>query len=387
MALKLLGPPVVPHDVPLQVHGEVLGERLEASGTPRLAHLACHGRLVVGDDRVCAEGLEAGLEGDFALYWLLLVLIVGPRVATLPLGLPLLVRAHLVGVDGSVNGDAEREHWLLHRAVLDLAGLQVREALLRLDLERRSEEGEASSFVPTIEKLAEMNEVLVDILLVPCAELSVSLAHQELEHLRTYVLTRPLGAGLHLGTVLVGEEACSKLRHLSAEVLGSTADRRCAEDGGGGGEVAFLELREGEEHLKHAVHVTAVPKVLEAYESGAAEGYELLAALADAIEVKLDVEIDLQLSHSLLRLLHLHHVDAPVREVLCKERILNHVVLVLSVRVHIRPVRGDGPKLDAKAEVVALGLFLLVVLQRSPRPPPELPRAVDLTPPGANVAV
>ncbi len=40
----------------------------------------------------------------------------------------------------------------------------------------------------------------------------------------------------------------------------------------------------------------------------------------------------------------LHHVDAPVAQVLHQQRVLYHRVLVGGVAVHVRPVGGDGPQ-------------------------------------------
>lgn len=46
---------------------------------------------------------------------------------------------------------------------------------------------------------------------------------------------------------------------------------------------------------------------------------------------RLDVEIDLELGHGLLALLHVHHVDPEVREVRAQPGVLHHVVLVRCV--------------------------------------------------------
>ena len=65
--------------------------------------------------------------------------------------------------------------------------------------------------------------------------------------------------------------------------------------------------------LEDGVDVARVAQVFEPDSSRAVRLFELRARLGDLIKLEPFVEVDLQLRHGLLRLLHAHDVDAPVR--------------------------------------------------------------------------
>ncbi len=87
----------------------------------------------------------------------------------------------------------------------------------------------------------------------------------------------------------------------------------------------------------------------------------------------------------LLSLVHLHHVDPPVSEVLREERVGDLVVLVRRVRVDVCARRSDRAELDHQREAVGrVGhASLLVVVERAVR----TARAVVLPAPRADVPV
>ena len=65
--------------------------------------------------------------------------------------------------------------------------------------------------------------------------------------------------------------------------------------------------------LKYRRHDMAMlPSCSSVFVLGTVRGLEIRASLGDRIELEPLVEVDLQLSHGLLRLGHGHHVDAPV---------------------------------------------------------------------------
>lgn len=45
---------------------------------------------------------------------------------------------------------------------------------------------------------------------------------------------------------------------------------------------------------------------------------------------------------------HLHAIDAPVCQVLCQERVCDHIILIRCIAVHISTMRCDGTQLDSQ---------------------------------------
>jgi hypothetical protein len=76
------------------------------------------------------------------------------------------------------------------------------------------------------------------------------------------------------------------------------------------------------------------------------------AGVSHLVEVVVQVEVDVHLGHGLGRLLHLHHVDSEVGEVLPEQRVDHHVVLVGGIAEDVCALGGDGAELDAQHVVL-----------------------------------
>mmetsp|Transcript_31999 Transcript_31999/g.67330 ORF Transcript_31999/g.67330 Transcript_31999/m.67330 type:complete len:201 (-) Transcript_31999:721-1323(-) len=196
----------------------------------------------------------------------------------------------------------------------------------------------------------------------------MALAQQLLQHPRAHApgVAEVGGVGaVAADSVACTEQPVCQLGHLHEHVVGRLAPRRSEE-----ARRALTQLRklgESEEDLHDGVHVARVSQVAHADEARAGDGLQIASRLGDGVELQLLVGLDVHLVHRLLRLLHLHHVDAPVRQVL-RQLGINHLgVLVLGVRVHVGPVRCDGAQLDHQREAVwrEVLLGLLVVVERA----------------------
>ena len=135
--------------------------------------------------------------------------------------------------------------------------------------------------------------------------------------------------------------------------------------------------------LEDGVDVARVAQVFEPDSSRAVRLFELRARLGDLIKLEPFVEVDLQLRHGLLRLLHAHDVDAPVRQVFRESRVGHHVVLVGGVRVHVGARGGNGAELDRERVLLPGRLARVVVAQRTA----VAAAAVPVLTAGADVAV
>ena len=135
--------------------------------------------------------------------------------------------------------------------------------------------------------------------------------------------------------------------------------------------------------LEDGVHVARVAQVFEPDSSRAVRLFELRARLGDLIKLEPFVEVDLQLRHGLLRLLHAHDVDAPVRQVFRESRVGHHVVLVGGVRVHVGARRCDRAELDRERVLLPGRLTRVVVAQRAAVAAAAIPVLTS----GADVAV
>ena len=98
-----------------------------------------------------------------------------------------------------------------------------------------------------------------------------------------------------------------------------------------------------------------------------------------------ELRLDVHRGHGLLGLLHLHHIDPPVRQVLGELRVHHQVVLVGCVRVDVGAVRRDRAELHDEREAVGRVRRPRdrVVVERAVRPA----RAVVLAAARADVAV
>mmetsp|Transcript_13134 Transcript_13134/g.52396 ORF Transcript_13134/g.52396 Transcript_13134/m.52396 type:complete len:280 (-) Transcript_13134:554-1393(-) len=212
--------------------------------------------------------------------------------------------------------------------------------------------------------------VVVDVLLQLAREVGVTLAEEVLDHARRHRSS--------LASIAVCAEADGELGELDEEVLGG-AGAGGLESARSHGEVSVGDLGEGKEDLKETVAVAGVAEVAESNVSGASDGRELETVLGDGAPLIAEIEVNLQLCHGLLGLLHLEHVDTPVGEVLGEKGICHVVVLVLGVTVDICTVRSDGAQLDNERVLLA---SLLEVLERCA----STTGAVPVLPPASNMS-
>ena len=291
-----------------------------------------------------------------------------PALRLLPFQLALAIQILLVR--GQIDRNLEGQHVLAAGHVPNLAGLDARDAFLNLKLKLRRRKlrtvarARASRLgsLRARHHLEQVLKVLHRVLLPAGAKLGVTLADDRLEHSRLDGGDGRVVAGARTLCVPIGDQTDGDLGHLGAKVAGGVRRGRL-EDGVGARAVPLFVRGNFLEALEDGVHVARVAQVLEPDAPGAARLRQLRARLRDLIELEALVEVNLQLRHGLLRLLHAHDVDTPVREVLREFGIRHHVVLVGGVRVHVRAGGRDGAELDRERVLLTLRFTLLVVAQ------------------------
>mmetsp|Transcript_38721 Transcript_38721/g.111916 ORF Transcript_38721/g.111916 Transcript_38721/m.111916 type:complete len:311 (-) Transcript_38721:606-1538(-) len=298
---------------------------------------------------------------------------------------------HLVEVVGVVQLDGQPEHCVSVPGVGDAAAAA---GLHHPLLDRELEEG--GEGVPSLEPRAErralgprqlLEEVLQElrgVLLPARAEFRVVPADQRAEHTRgnQQLWVAFVFALLQRWRIAVRVQGVCQLGHLGDEVRGRLR-RRFRADLEVRVQISLLGLRQGEQQLHHGVHVARVAEVPQADDAGAPEALQALAVLADRVPVAVQVQVQVQLGHGLVRFLHLHHVDAPMLEVLGEEGVLDHVVLIRRVGVHISTLSGDRPQLHDQGEKIPLRPLFVKVVEGTI----ATACAIKELPPAADVAV
>mmetsp|Transcript_27860 Transcript_27860/g.65032 ORF Transcript_27860/g.65032 Transcript_27860/m.65032 type:complete len:213 (-) Transcript_27860:634-1272(-) len=212
----------------------------------------------------------------------------------------------------------------------------------------------------------------------------MSLADDVLEHARrdAPVLVGFLRARAARG-VAVGQQAHGQLAKLRQQIVHRLRARRAEER-------RRLPLEEpvlgqSKENLEHRVDVARIAQVAHANETRPVDRRKLFPRLSDLIELELLVRVDVHLGDRGFCLLHAHHVDSPVCQVLGQLRVAHLSVLVVGVAVHVGAARRDGAQLDNQRKTIRreVHLRLVVVIERTI----GSSRTVILPPPGANVPI
>mmetsp|Transcript_52556 Transcript_52556/g.87204 ORF Transcript_52556/g.87204 Transcript_52556/m.87204 type:complete len:210 (+) Transcript_52556:889-1518(+) len=164
--------------------------------------------------------------------------------------------------------------------------------------------------------------------------------------------------------------------------LGKLGDQVCrwvfgcaAQDGGRIVEELGAEFGSRGEHLQDRVHVARIAQVAQPHVPRSLERHQFLARLCDLIEFELLVRLDVEFRHAQLSLLHDHHVDPPVREVLSEVRVSYLGILFGCVRVHVGALRRDRSQLDDQREAVRwmCSPCLLIMIERTVRAATAVP--------------
>eukprot|EP00052_Salpingoeca_macrocollata_P014579 m.114816 g.114816 ORF g.114816 m.114816 type:complete len:637 (-) comp19370_c0_seq1:581-2491(-) len=291
-----------------------------------------------------------------ALERLFLLLVFVGLVVGLPRSIVLF---HLSFVGRLLQIHRQKQvHVAFFLAVSHLLGGSALQTHLRLELKEARDLRAVGGVRGPVQLRQQVLQVVHGVLLLVGGEFGMATAHQRLEAAgRHTVLLQARVGGLR---VFAREHTFAQLGHLSFQVVFGVG-RAALQGLVSSLVVPLLNFRQAEQNLQHRVHVARVAEVLEAREARARLGHQLFASLFNAIhlETQVLVERQLQLYCRSRGLLHLHHVDAKVLQVLGQQGVQHHVVF--SVREHVGALWRDGTQLDTQGEV-----GFLVVLQCMP---------------------